>query len=122
MSTALFDICRIIWVRRTDGSDVFEDILIYIVQNFEYFCQIPDSNVNRDTVANSRVLLNHVTNFNFINTLVLTRNVFDYTHSVIELLSAKSNDIVMGFDLIGSSIDLFAKLRHIDVYHEKWYK
>ena len=95
--TKLFDVCRTKWVIRTDGLDVFEDILIYIVQTFEYFCLSPDSNVNRDTVAKAQVLLNHVTNFNFIVTLVVTRKVFDYTHSVTELLQAKSNDIVKGF-------------------------
>ena len=83
-----------------------EDILIYIIQIFEYFCLSPDSNVNRDTVSKAQVLLNHVTDFNFIVTLVVTRNVFDYTHPVTELLQAKSNDIVKGFDLLSSLIDL----------------
>ena len=102
---------------------MFENILIYAVQTFEYFCLSPDSNVNKDTVAKARVLLNHVTNFYFIVTLIVTRNVFDYTHSVTELLQAKSNDIVKGFDLIGSLIDLFVNVRHdIDNYHGKWYK
>ena len=121
--TKPFDVCRTRWVSRIDGLDVFEVILIYIVQIFEYFCLSPDSNVNRDTVAKAQVLLNHVTNFNFIVTLVVTRKVFDYTHSVTELLQAKSNDIVKGFDLIGSLIDLFVNVRHdIDNYHGKWYK
>ena len=121
--TKLFDVCRARWVSRIGGLDVFEDILIYIAQTFEYFCLSPDSNVNRDTVAKAQVLLNHVTNFNFIVTLVVTRKVFDYTHSVTELLQAKSNDIVKGFDLIGSLIDLFVNVRHdIDNYHGKWYK
>ena len=102
----VFDVCRTRWVTRIDGLDVLEDILIYIIQIFEYFCLTPDSNVNRDTVAKAQVLLNHVTNFNFIVTLVVTRKVFDYTHPVTELLQAKSNDIVKGFDLIGSLIDL----------------
>ena len=107
--TKLFDVCRTRWVSRIDGLDVFEDILIYIVQTFEYFCLSADSNVNRDTVAKAQVLLNHVTNFNFIVTLVVTRKVFDYTHSVTELLQAKSNDIVKGFDLIGSLINYISK-------------
>ena len=69
-------------------------------------------------MAKAQVLLNHVTNFNFIVTLVVTRKVFDYTHSITELLQAKSSDIVKGFDLIDSSIDLFANVRYdIDNYH-----
>ena len=99
---------------------MFENILIYAVQTFEYFCLSPDSNVNKDTVAKARVLLNHITNFYFIVTLIVTRNVFDYTHSVTELLQAKSNDIVKRFDLTGSLIDLFANVRHdVDDYYEK---
>ena len=84
--TKLFDVCRTRRVSRTDGLGVFEDILIYIVQTFEYIYLSPDSNVNRDTVAKAQVLLNH---FNFIVTLVVIRKVFDYTHSVTELLQAK---------------------------------
>ena len=115
-----FDNCRTRWVSTIDGLDVFEDILIYIVQTFEYFCLSPDSNENRDTVTKVQVLLNRVTNLNFIVTLVVTRKAFGYTHSVTELLQAKSNDIVKGFDLIGSLIDLFANVRHdIDNYHKK---
>ena len=98
----VFDVCCTRWVTRIDGLDVFEDILIYIIQIFEYFCLTPDSNINRDTVATAQVLLNHVTNFNFIVTLVVTKKVFNYRHPVTELLQAKSNDIVKGFYLIGS--------------------
>ena len=38
--------------------------------------------------------------------------MFDNTHSVTELLQAKSNDIVKGFDVISSLIDLFANVTH----------
>ena len=53
----------------------------------------------------------------------MTRKSFDYTHSVTELLQAKSNNIVKGFDLIDSLIALFANVRHdIDDYHKKCFK
>ena len=40
-----------------------------------------------------------------------------------EIIQAKSNDIIKGFDLIGSLINFFANVRHnIHNYHEKWYK
>ena len=63
-------------------------------------------------MAKAQAPLNHVTNFNFIVTLVVTRKVFHYTHSITELPQAKSNDIVKGFDLIGSLIDILANVRH----------
>ena len=65
----LFDVCRTRWVTRIDRLN----ILIYIVQAFEYSCPSPDSNLNRDTVAKARVLLNYVINFDFIVTLVMTK-------------------------------------------------
>ena len=116
--TKLFDVFCARWVSRIDRLDVFEDILIYIVQTSEYSCLSTGSNLNRYTVAKALVLLDYVINFDFIVTLVVTRKVFDYTHSVTELLQAKSNDIVKGFDVISSLIDLFANVRHdIDDYH-----
>ena len=63
-------------------------------------------------MAKAQVLLNHVTNFNFIVTLVVTRKVFDYAHSVTGLHQARSNDIVKGFDLFSSLTDIFANVRH----------
>ena len=65
----LFGVCRTRWVSRTDRLN----ILIYIVQASEYSCLSPDSNLNRDTVAKARVLLNYVINFDFIVTLVMTK-------------------------------------------------
>ena len=87
----------------------------------EYFCLSSDSNVSRDTVAKAQILQNHVTNFNFIITLIVKRKVFYCTHSRTELLQAKSNDIVKGFNWF---INYFlANMRHdINDYHEKWYK
>ena len=51
------------------------------------------------------------------------RKVFDYTHSVTELLQAKSNDIVIGCDLIASLIDVISNARiNIDFLFEEQYK
>ena len=94
----VFDVCRTRWVTRIDGLDVFKDILIYIIQIFEYLCLSPDSNINRDTVATAQVVLNHVTNFNFTVTLVVTRKVFDYAHPVRNYF--KPNQMILSRDLI----------------------
>ena len=42
----------------------------------------------------------------------MTRKVFDYAHSVTGLHQARSNDIVKGFDLISSLIDILSNVRH----------
>ena len=71
----------------------------------------------------AQVSLNHFTKFNFIVTLVVPRKLFNYAHSVTELLQAKSNEIVKGSDLIISLNDLFTNVRHdVDDYHKRWKK
>ena len=70
-------------------------------------------------------MLNHLSNFPFIVTLVVTRKIFDFTHSVTELLQAKSNDIVVGIDLTAFLIDVIftAKVNIITIIiFVNWYK
>ena len=115
MKTKLLDPSCTRWVTRIDGLDLFEDEFVSIVKSLEFFCLIPESRVNRNTVSMSHILLNNLSNFPFIVTLVVTRKVFGYTHSVTKLLQAKSNNIVIGFDLIASLIDVISNARvHID--------
>ena len=117
MKTKLLDPSRTWWVAGIDGLDLFKDDFVSIVKTLEFFCLNPESKVNRDTVSRSQALLNHLSNFPFLVTLVVTRKIFDFTHSVTELLQAKSNDIVVGFDLIASLIDVISSARvNIDFF------
>ena len=82
----------------------------------------PESTINRDTSIKVQALLNHISTFNFIVSLVITRKVFNFTHSVTVLLQSKSNDIINGFELIGSLIDLMSDIRvNIHNDHDEWY-
>ena len=111
VKTKLLDPSHARWVARSDGLDLFEDEFVSMVKTLEFFGLNPESKVNSDTVSRSQALLNHLSTFPFIVTLVVTRNIFDFTHSVTELLHAKSNDIVVGFDLIASLIDVISNAR-----------
>ena len=87
----------------------------------EYFSVNPKSTINADTSIKVQALLTHISNFNFIVSLVITRKVFDFTHSVTALLQAKSNDVINRFELIGFLIDLLSNIRiNIDKYHDEW--
>ena len=86
MKTKLLDPSRTWWVGRINGLDLFEDEFVSIVKTLEFFCLNPESKVNRDTVSRSQALLNHLSNFAFIVTLVVTRKIFDFTHSVTDIL------------------------------------
>ena len=112
--------CRTRWISRIDGLDVFEELFTYVVETLEYFSVNPESTINRDTNIKAQALLTHISNFSFIVSLVITRKVFDFTHLITALLQAKSNDIINGFELIGSLIDLMSNIRiNIDKYHDE---
>ena len=98
----------------------FEERFTYAVETLEYFSVNPESTINRDTSIKAHVLLTDISNFNFTVSLVITRKVFDFTHSVTALLQAKSNVIINGFELIGSLIGLMSNIRvNIDKYHDE---
>ena len=86
MKTKLLDPSRTWWVGRINGLDLFEDEFVLVVKTLEFFCLNPESKVNRDTVSRSQALLNHLSNFPFLVTLVVTRKIFDFTHSVTDIL------------------------------------
>ena len=86
------------WISRIDGLDVFEELFTYIVETLEYFSVNTESTINRDTSINAQALLTHISNFDFIVSLVITREAFDFTHSVTALLQAKPIDTINGFE------------------------
>ena len=64
VKTKLLDPSRTTWVAKIDGLDIFGDEFVPIVS---------ESKVNSDTVSRSQALLNDLSNFRFIVTLVVTR-------------------------------------------------
>ena len=93
----MIDVCRTLWISRIDGLNVFEELFTYVVATLEYFSVNPEFTINRDTSIKAQSLLTQISNFNFIVSLVITRNVFDFRHSVTALVKAKSNDIINPF-------------------------
>ena len=69
--------------------------------------------INRDTDARSQGSLNHLSYLSFLVTFVVTRNLFNFTHSVTQHLQAKLNDTVLVFDLVVFSLMLFSMLKSI---------
>ena len=99
-----------------------KNFFTYVAETLEYFSVNPESTINRDTSIKAQALLTPISNFNFIVSLVITRKVFNFTHSVTALFQAKSNNIINGFELIGSLLDLMSNIRiNIDKYHDEWY-
>ena len=64
-------------------------------------------------------MLTRISSFNFVVSLAITRKAFDFTHSVTALPQVKSNDVIHGFELIGSLIDLMSNIWvNLDKYHD----
>ena len=115
--------CRTRCISRIDSLDLFEDLYTYVVETLEYFSVNSEPTINRDTSIKAQALPTHISNLNFIVSLVIITKVFDFTHSVTALLQAKSNDIINGFELIGSLKDLMSNIRiNIDKYHDESYQ
>ena len=117
VKTKLLDPRHTLWAARIDGLDLFEDEFVSIVKTLEFFCLNPESKLNRDTVFRYQDLWNPLSNFPFIVTVVVTRKIFDFTHFVTELLQSKSNDIVVGFDVISSLIDVISMQESILIFY-----
>ena len=111
VKTKLLDTSRTRREARIDGLHLFEDEFVSAMKTLEFFCLNPESKVNRDTVPRSQALLNHLSNFLVSVTLEVTRKISDFTHSVTDLLQAKLNHIVVGFDLTASLIDVISNAR-----------
>ena len=117
----LKDVCRTRWVERILGLDVFEDLLIPIKVTLEEMKLDIHSSFNKETSARASQLFSSL-DFDFIVNLVITRNVFDLTHSVTLLLQSRNNDIADGVGLIEAVIRRVHELRkNINESHEKWY-
>ena len=77
------------------------------LENFNVIFQISESASNRGISIKAQVLLTHISNFNFIFSIVITRKIFD---------------IINWFELIGSSKDPMSNTRvNIDKYHNECY-
>ena len=55
--------------------------------------------------------------------MVITRNIFDLTLPVTQLLQAKTNYVMVGIDLIQALKNLGVTIRNqIEFYHDQWYQ
>ena len=55
--------------------------------------------------------------------MVITRNIFDLTLPVTQLLQAKTNYVMDGIDLIQALKNLGVTIRNqIEFYHDQWYQ
>ena len=90
--------CHTMWVARTGSLNLFEDEFVSFVNALEFFSIHSESKVNMDTASRFQVLLNHLSNFPFIVTLVVTRKTFDFI--TLSQSFCRQNQMMLRLDLI----------------------
>ena len=99
----LIDMCRTRWLEIIDGMSIFEELLVSIYHSLgkikENKCE---PRFNNETFAKADSLFKLVTDFRFIITLVITRNILDYLLPVTRKLQTKDLDIAQSIDIIKS--------------------
>ena len=122
-SKTLYDVARTRWIQRIVGMENFHDLFEAILCTFEEMVLNETSAFNRDTVSKALSFRNSIERFEFIISMVITRQVFDMTMDVTKLLQARDNDSMKTITLIESLKDQFSNIRsNVDEYHKKWFK
>ena len=82
-----------------------------------------DKQYNALTQKDALNIFKAIDSFDFLITLIVTYNIFNYTLLVTELLQSKNNDIADGIHMIDSLISLLSEIReNCDIYHNKWFQ
>ena len=115
----LLSVCKTRWVERVDGLDTFQELFVPVVQTLDDLA----SNAKPSLSTDASSLLTHISRFDFIASLVITRNILDTTLPVTQLLQGKSIDVMDGVHLITSLKNDVTRMRNsIDRFHDIWYK
>ncbi|XP_065675831.1 52 kDa repressor of the inhibitor of the protein kinase-like [Hydra vulgaris] len=118
----LKDVCRTRW-EKVNGLDTFQELFIPLVSCLEEMSLNVNKSFNHSTSPSASSFLKLITGFDFIVALCITRNVFDITLPVTQMLQSKSNDIYDGLNLIRALKDVISSLRSIaDQHHQMCYE
>ncbi|XP_065671304.1 52 kDa repressor of the inhibitor of the protein kinase-like [Hydra vulgaris] len=116
-------VCRTRWVEKVNGLDTFQELFIPLVSCLEEMSLDVSKSFNRSTSSSASPLLKLITGFDFIVAMCITRNVFDLTLPITQMLQSKSNDIYDGLNLIQALKDVVSSLRNaVDQHHQMCYE
>ena len=82
--------CRTGWLERIDGMSIFNELFVSIYNSLREMKENKcEPRFNNETWTKADSLFKLVTDFRFIATLVITRNILDYFLSVTGKLQTK---------------------------------
>ena len=118
--TRLPDVCRTRWVERIKGLSTFEELFVPV---YNLLDDMTNGKYNPSLRTDASHLLSLISDFEFVAILVITRNIFDITLPVTQLLQGKSIDVMDGIELVSSLKTSIVNVRNsIDSYHDQWYE
>lgn len=97
--TKLKEMCRTRWVERQDAFEIFVQLYHFVVKCLEDISGENSASWNRDTVADARSLYLGITDFEFVITLVSTKNVMAYSKTLTVGLQGRGIDIVRAYEV-----------------------
>ena len=119
----LKDVCHTRWIEQVNGLDTFEELFVAIFFTLDEMASNLERQCNPSTSSKASSFLALVSSFKFIVAMVITRNIFDLTLPVTQLLQAKTNYVMDGIDLIQALKNLGVTIRNqIEFYHDQWYQ
>ena len=119
----LKNVCRTRWVEQITGLDDFEDLYISIVFCLESVSINEGRVCNRETSTKASSFYKLIASFDFIETLVLTRSIFDLTLPVTELLQRKEIDMADASHLLDSLKSVILSKRNtVDDFRNNYYR
>ena len=103
--------------------EVFEELFVPLFVTLDDMSVNANKICNHDTSSQALSFFNDLSNFEFIVSLVITRNVLSLTHGVTVLLQDRSIDIMDNISHINNLKNTMMNCRNqVDLYHGKWYK
>ena len=118
----LIDTCRTRWIQKLRGLDIFFDNFIPVIHAIEEMGVNESKEYNSDTASKSSSFFKLMTDFSFIVSLVITKQLMDFFYAITVTLQTKSFDISQQILEITNLKNLLLEIKKkIDVYHTEWY-
>ena len=93
------------------GQGGFRELLEWKISTTFLKSTFEEMILNGDTVNKALSFRNSIERFEFIISMVITRQVFDMTMDVTKLLQARDNDVMKTISLIEALKDQFSNIR-----------
>jgi len=119
----LKDLCKTRFVERHDAFEVFVELYESTVHCLEEIVDPTVENAwNKETVSDARSHLRALTEFKFLTTLCITKNILAYTKGLSVQLQGKWQDIIRAYNNIEAVKKVLQDARSkVEVFHTKWF-